>query len=199
MRSRVLPTCCRRRSTWCGCRPPDRNSRPRCRPSFVIGAMPAPGRTGKPAAAAGLAAALLCGCWSGPTAAQGPPPVEVLPEIDVVAPAPLAAGGVPRDRIPAPTWTVDSEGLRAEGPPNLTQSLDRLVPGVALNDVTESPFQPDLQFRGFAASPVLGTPAGIAVYQNGARINEAFGDSVNWDLMPGFAVRRADLLTADPV
>jgi len=123
---------------------------------------------------------------------------ESLPEIDIIAAAPLAAG-IERDKLPAPTWSLDAGQLRAEGPASLTGTLERQVPGVAVNDVTGSPFQPDLQFRGFAASPVLGTPAGLAVYQNGARINEAFGDTVNWNLVPDFAVRRADLLTADPV
>ncbi len=31
---------------------------------------------------------------------------------------------------------------------------------------------------------MLGTPQGLAVYQNGVRINEVFGDTVNWDLIP---------------
>jgi hypothetical protein len=33
--------------------------------------------------------------------------------------------------------------------------------------------------RGFTASPAPGTPQGLAVYQNGVRINESFGDVVN--------------------
>jgi iron complex outermembrane receptor protein len=126
-------------------------------------------------------------------------PLESLPEVEIIAAAPLATSGIDRDKVPAPAWSLDAGQLRAEGPANLTGTLERLVPGVSVNDVTGSPFQPDLQFRGFAASPVLGTPAGLAVYQNGARINEAFGDTVNWNLVPDFAVRRADLLTADPV
>jgi len=156
---------------------------------------------------AGAATAILLIFHPGASAAQSGPgtaspassPVESLPEIDIVATAPLAAGGIDRDKVPAPGWSLDAGQLHAEGPAGLTGTLERLVPGVAVNDVSGSPFQPDLQFRGFAASPILGTPAGIAVYQNGARINEAFGDTVNWNLVPDFAVRRADLVTADPV
>jgi iron complex outermembrane receptor protein len=152
---------------------------------------------------AGAATAILLAFNPGAAPAQTTPggakPLESLPEIEVIAAGPLAASGIDRDKVPAPAWSLDSGELRLEGPASLTGTLERLVPGVAVNDVTGSPFQPDLQFRGFAASPVLGTPAGLAVYQNGARINEAFGDTVNWNLVPDFAVRRADLLTADPV
>jgi iron complex outermembrane receptor protein len=156
---------------------------------------------------AGAATAILWALYPAASPAQTGPgarsgaglPIESLPEVEIIATAPLAATGIDRDKVPAPTWRLDSGQLRAQGPASLTASLERLVPGVAVNDVSGSPLQPDLQFRGFAASPVLGTPAGIAVYQNGARINEAFGDTVNWNLVPDFAVRRADLLTADPV
>ena len=57
---------------------------------------------------------------------------------------------------------------------------------------------PDVQFRGFVASPVAGTPQGLAVYQNGIRINEAFGDTVNWDLIPTAAIRSVTVVTNNP-
>ena len=72
---------------------------------------------------------------------------------------------------------------------NITDALQQQVPGISLNEVTGNPFQPNVEFRGFVASPVAGTPQGLAVYQNGVRINEAFGDTVNWDLIPTTAVK----------
>ena len=60
------------------------------------------------------------------------------------------------------------------------------------------PFQPNVQFRGFVASPVAGTPQGLAVYQNGVRINEAFGDTVNWDLIPTAAIQSVTVVTNNP-
>jgi len=147
----------------------------------------------QPRRSAAAATLILWALHPGAASAQ-----ESLPEVDIIAAAPLAAG-IDRDKVPGPTWSLDAGQLRAEGAASLTGTLERLVPGIVINDVSGSPFQPDLQFRGFAASPVLGTPAGLAVYQNGVRINEAFGDTVNWNLVPDFAVRRADLLTADPV
>ncbi len=72
------------------------------------------------------------------------------------------------------------------------------MPGVSLNDEQGSQFQPDLVYRGFEASPISGVAEGIAVYQNGVRVNEAFGDAVNWDLVPEFAVDRFTLQSGNP-
>ena len=73
------------------------------------------------------------------------------------------------------------------------------VPGVATTDVQGNGFMQDFRYRGFAASPLQGTPQGIAVYMNGIRVNEAFGDTVNWDLIPTNAISRADILTNNPI
>ena len=76
--------------------------------------------------------------------------------------------------------------------------LQQQVPGIIISDTTGNPFMPDVQFRGFVASPVAGTPQGLAVYQNGVRINEAFGDTVNWDLIPTAAIRSVTVVTNNP-
>jgi iron complex outermembrane receptor protein len=68
-----------------------------------------------------------------------------------------------------------------------------------VSDQNGNPFQRDLNYRGFTASPVIGTPQGIAVYQNGVRINEIFGDTVNWDLIPDVAVNKMALVPNNPV
>src|SRR5262249_25294088 len=74
----------------------------------------------------------------------------------------------------------------------------RRLAGVSLNNEQGSQYQPDFVYRGFEASPIAGVPNGIAVYQNGARVNEAFGDSVNWDLIPQFAIRRLTVESNNP-
>ena len=73
------------------------------------------------------------------------------------------------------------------------------LPGVSLSDQSGNQFQRNLDYRGFTASPVPGTPQGIAVYQNGNRINEAFGDVVNWDLIPQMAIARMTLMPNNPL
>ena len=81
---------------------------------------------------------------------------------------------------------------------NIADALQQYVPGVSVSDVAGNPFPPDVEFRGFVSSPVSGTPQGLAVYQNGVRINEAFGDTVNWDLIPTAAIRSVTVVTNNP-
>ncbi|MDD9972178.1 MAG: TonB-dependent receptor, partial [Myxococcales bacterium] len=78
--------------------------------------------------------------------------------------------------------------------PGVHHVLDSRLGSVVLNDVQNNPLQPDLQYRGFTASPLLGSPQGVAVYQNGARLNEPFGDVMQWDLMPEFAIREVQVM-----
>jgi iron complex outermembrane recepter protein len=73
------------------------------------------------------------------------------------------------------------------------------LPGVSLGDQTGNQFQLDINYRGFTAGPVIGTPQGLAVYQNGVRINEVFGDIVNWDLIPQNAINSLTLVPSNPV
>jgi iron complex outermembrane receptor protein len=72
------------------------------------------------------------------------------------------------------------------------------VPAVNISEVSGNPFQPNIEFRGYVGSPVAGTPQGLAVYQNGVRINEAFGDTVNLDLIPTAAIRSVAVVTNNP-
>src|SRR5215470_14259223 len=105
------------------------------------------------------------------------------------APTPTARLGVDVDKVPAAINAVGAAQIARTDSLNIAVALEQRVPGVILSDTTGNPFMPDVQFRGFVASPVAGTPQGLAVYQNGIRINEAFGDTVNWDLIPTTAIR----------
>src|SRR6185312_9822873 len=109
---------------------------------------------------------------------------------------PLASGDA--DKVPASVNLVSGSQIARTGSPNVTDALQQDVPGIAVNQVAGNPFLPNVQFRGFVASPVSGTPQGLAVYQNGVRINEAFGDTVNWDLIPTAAIRSAMVVTNNP-
>ena len=68
-----------------------------------------------------------------------------------------------------------------------------------LDDLSGNPFQPDLLFRGFTASPVEGETEGLAVYVNGARFNTPFGDTVNWDLIPPNAIAQVNVEGSSPL
>lgn len=122
-----------------------------------------------------------------------------VPEVTVVGTTPLPGIGGDIDKVPGTVETVTADDLRRDAGTNLTTTLQNQISGVAVNDTLGDNFQRDLLYHGFAASPVLGTPQGLAIYQNGVRVNEAFGDTVNWDLIPDFAIDRLDLVGANPV
>ena len=73
------------------------------------------------------------------------------------------------------------------------------MPSALISDAQGNVYQRDLQYRGFEASPVNGAAQGIAVYQNGVRINESFGDIVNWDFLPDNAIEGITIVGANPV
>lgn len=139
--------------------------------------------------------------WPVAAMAQTQAPVVTLDAIEVVPSSPLAAPdtGAERVKYPGAANSVTAADLAETRQPDLAQALDRRAPGVTIIDVTGNPFQPEVDYRGFSASPVIGTPQGLAVYQNGVRINEAWGDAVNWDLIPSVAIDRATILGANPI
>ena len=113
-------------------------------------------------------------------------------------PAATAGAALAVDKVPSSINGLDSAQIERTASPNLADALQRSVPGVNINEVSGNPFQPNVEFRGYVGSPVAGTPQGLAVYQNGVRINEAFGDIVNWDLIPTAAIRSVALVTNNP-
>ncbi len=127
------------------------------------------------------------------------PPPAVLPDADVVGSTPLLGSGVPSETVPAPVHVLTPQDINRTGVPGLTDALNATVPSVHLNDLSGNPFQPDLLFRGFTASPVEGETQGLAVYVNGARFNSPFGDTVNWDLIPSNAVAQVNVEGGNPV
>jgi outer membrane receptor protein involved in Fe transport len=124
--------------------------------------------------------------------------VQELPAIQVISNTPLPGSGIDIDKVPASVNIVDANQIQRTDSLNISDALQKYVPGIIVNEVAGNPFQPDVQFRGFVASPVAGTPQGLAVYQNGVRINEAFGDTVNWDLIPTAAIRSVTVVTNNP-
>jgi outer membrane receptor protein involved in Fe transport len=128
-----------------------------------------------------------------------PQPTSVA-EVVIVGTTPLPGSGVDLDKVPAHVQTLGGEDL---DPDNHVESIAgaaaRRMGSVNLNEELGNRYQPDFVYRGFEASPISGIAEGLAVYQNGTRINEAFGDNVNWDLVPQFAVERLTVQSNNPV
>ncbi|HET7609968.1 MAG TPA: TonB-dependent receptor, partial [Gammaproteobacteria bacterium] len=124
------------------------------------------------------------------TVAQPSPPVEV---IEIVGVTPLG-GDLDTNRIAANVQTASAAELREKNALDLTDFMKRSMGSVFVNDAQSNPLQPDVQYRGFVGSPLLGLPQGLAVYQDGVRVNEPFGDTVSWALIPESAIKELYLV-----
>ena len=121
-------------------------------------------------------------------------PTLTLPPVEVVGTTPLPGSGVPLSKVPANAQIYTGRELGQQRAGNLTEFLEQNATSVTVNAAQGNPFQPDINFRGFTASPLLGTPQAISVFFDGVRINEPFGDAVNWDLIPQSAIAAIRLI-----
>ncbi|MDO9104432.1 MAG: TonB-dependent receptor [Methylovulum sp.] len=108
--------------------------------------------------------------------------------VEIIGVTPVQGGGVAADKIPAAVQTVTSAQLGSSQSISLADYINRYLGSVHINEAQNNPLQPDVYYRGFVASPLMGMPQGLSVYVNGVRFNEPFGDSVNWDLIPPGAI-----------
>lgn len=166
--------------------------------------MPIVTRVGHPLASGALSCSLVVGMTLSSTAqAADAAPADQsgapLQQVVVIGTTPLPGVSIDPDKIPGNVQTLSAADLSREGSPSLTTALSTMLSSVNVNDDINDPFQPDILYRGFEASPVLGTPQGLAVYQNGVRINEAFGNTVNWDLFTDAAINRVELVSYSPL
>ena len=148
--------------------------------------------------ALGVAGGALCASAAALAAGGGPAPVVELPTLDIFSTTPLSGTGVDVTKVPAAVTSVDAQQIQRKGSANVADSLSSATPSVNIQSASGNDYQPDVYFRGFDASPINGTPQGLAVYQNGVRINEAFGDTVNWDAIPTAAVKSIDVISNNP-
>jgi len=154
----------------------------------------------------GLAAALIVAiAGSGSTAsAQTAPVVPAGSQTPAVPPttytvtvaetAPLPGVELPLEKIPAPVQTATDRDIAASGALDLSDFLNRRLNGVHVNEVQGNPFQADINYRGYTASPLLGTPQGLSVYMDGVRLNQPFGEVMSWDLFPSIAIASTTMM-----
>ena len=136
-----------------------------------------------------------------PTAAlaQTAPPPAPDTEVVVIGSTPIPGPGVDRDKAPVETEVLTGRDLTRDGEPNLLRTLGQQSGPVNLESTAGNPYQPTLFYHGFEASPLQGTPQGLAVYVDGVRFNTAFGDTVNWDLIPSLAIDRLTIEGSNPL
>lgn len=129
-------------------------------------------------------------CWAA-LALLAPPMAGAqiqLARVEVVGVSPVPGVDVPREQIAAHLQTARAADLERSQAPDLGSFMNRRLGSVHLNEMQGNPFQPDVNFRGYTASPLLGTQQGLSLYMDGVRLNQPFGDVVSWDVIPKSAI-----------
>ncbi len=121
-------------------------------------------------------------------------PAVTLPTVVVVGTTPLLGIGTPLQKVPANVQTVRAAELDAQHRATLADFFAANLQSVTISEAQGNPYQTDVNYRGFTASPLLGTPQGLSVFVDGVRVNEPFGDVVNWDILPTQAIDRMQLI-----
>lgn len=140
-----------------------------------------------------LAAMLVAAMMSSAIYAEDDRILE-LSDIEVIGTTPLHGVGLAADKIAGNIQSATAKDIERSQSLDLTDFLNKELASVSINAAQNNPFQPDLQFRGFTASPLVGVAQGLSVYQDGVRINEPFGDAVNFELIPQSAIASMNLM-----
>lgn len=95
--------------------------------------------------------------------------------------------------------SLSADDLARSGTADMLRGLDEQMAGVSLANAQNNPYQPGIAYRGFAASPLQGDAQGLAVYLDGTRLNQMFGETVNWDVISDNALAQARVEDANPL
>jgi outer membrane receptor protein involved in Fe transport len=114
--------------------------------------------------------------------------------VTVITPTPIGSESLSIEQTPVPVQSLNSEDLQRNNSLDLADAMNKRLNGVYVNENAGNPFEPDINYRGYTASPLLGTPQGLSVYLDGVRQNQPFGDVVSWDLIPKVAIQDMELI-----
>ncbi len=124
----------------------------------------------------------------------------IAPDVNIISVSPVQGSGLNIERVPGKVQVFNREKVGKKKNFSITETLNREASGISLFNLNSSPMQNDINFRGYVGGPLLGTAQSIAVYQNGMRVNESFGEVVQWDLIPDFAVNNMQIFAGgDPI
>ena len=145
-----------------------------------------------------VAATLVLLCAPGPGAAQEAPTgaeqLEQLPPVVVIDTSPVPALGIPIEKYPGNVQSIGATEMQNQNRLDMSDLLYRNLGSVNITGNQGNPWENDLTYRGFLASPLTGSPIGLSMYMDGMRFNDGFGDTINWDLLPQSAIADIDII-----
>jgi iron complex outermembrane receptor protein len=117
-----------------------------------------------------------------------------LEPVEVIGVSPLHGINVPKEKFPSASESETYQEIERQRTVNLSDFLNLRFSSVYLSTDRSNNFQNTLMYRGFTSSWLIGQPQGISVYIDGVRMNEAFGDVINWDTIPDKAINSMNLI-----
>lgn len=115
-------------------------------------------------------------------------------EINVIGSTPLSSTGITIEDYTGNAQLLRTDNIVGNRPNNLSELLINNLGSISVNTSQSNPYQNDIYYRGFLASPLVGSAIGLSVYMDGVRINEGFGDTINWDLIPQSAISTINVI-----
>lgn len=141
-----------------------------------------------------LSACLIAAMSAGSASALAEDDSVRLMDLEVVGTTPIGGVGLPADDIAANVQSADAADIERSQGLDISDFLNKNFASISLNQAQNNPFQPDLKYRGFTASPLVGNSQGLSVYLDGVRVNEPFGDAINFELIPQSAIADMNLI-----
>lgn len=114
--------------------------------------------------------------------------------VDVVSTTPLPSVGASIDQVPSNVQAANAEKIREQHPLEVSEYMNANLGSVTITEGQSNVYMPDVNFRGFTATPLMGAPVGMSVFMDGVRLNEPFGDGVNWGAIPQSAIASINLV-----
>ncbi|MGQ2965919.1 TonB-dependent receptor plug domain-containing protein, partial [Methylophilus sp.] len=115
-------------------------------------------------------------------------------KVEVFSATPLKGIGLPLHKVPANVQIANPAAINNQVGVSIADYMNNNMQGVTVTELGGNPWQPEINFRGYSASSLLGNPQGLSTYVDGVRVNEPFGDVTSWDKIPNFAIGDMQLI-----
>ncbi len=117
-----------------------------------------------------------------------------LDKVEVYSTTPIKGIGLPLYKVPANIQMANPTAINNQSGVSIADYMNNNMQGVTVTELGGNPWQPEINFRGYSASSLLGNPQGLSTYIDGVRVNEPFGDITSWDKIPSFAIGNMQLV-----
>jgi hypothetical protein len=93
-------------------------------------------------------------------------------KIEVYSATPLKGIGLPLHKVPANIQMAAPKDINDQTGVSIADYMNNNMQSVTVTELGGNPWQPEINFRGYSSSPLLGNPQGLSTYIDGVRVNE---------------------------